>query len=137
VTRRSVEIRARVAQGQQLLMVVQTDDLWVTVNFKETQLNRMRKGQHVQIHVDALGDDLMVISKTCLQQRGPHERIASGECNGQLRQGHSATAVRIRFKPNQRDLDKTTARHVGRTERTSRLSCGLRPQFMPIFALSD
>ena len=54
VTQRSAEIGARVSAGQQLLMVVQTNDLWVTANFKETQLARMRPGQPVRIYVDAL-----------------------------------------------------------------------------------
>ena len=57
ITQRSAEIGARVSKGQQLFMIVQTDDLWVTANFKETQLSRMRPGQHVRIHVDALSDD--------------------------------------------------------------------------------
>ena len=57
VTQRSAEIGARVSAGQQLLMVVQTNDLWVTANFKETQLARMRPGQPVRIYVDALKKD--------------------------------------------------------------------------------
>ena len=54
ITQRSAEIGARISKGQQLFMIVQTDDLWVTANFKETQLARMHPGQHVRIHVDAL-----------------------------------------------------------------------------------
>ena len=38
-------------------MIVQTDDLWVTANFKETQLERMHSGQRVKIHVDAMHQD--------------------------------------------------------------------------------
>jgi membrane fusion protein (multidrug efflux system) len=53
-TQRSVEVGSRISAGQQLLMIAQTDDLWVTANFKETQLARMRVGQSVSIHVDAL-----------------------------------------------------------------------------------
>ena len=52
VTRRSVEQGAYVQTGQALLALV-PDDLWVVANFKETQLERMRPGQHVEIHVDA------------------------------------------------------------------------------------
>jgi membrane fusion protein (multidrug efflux system) len=54
VTQRSAEIGGRIAIGQQLMMLVQTSGLWVTANFKETQLRRMRPGQRVTIHVDAL-----------------------------------------------------------------------------------
>ena len=40
-----------------LLMIVLVDDLWVTANFKETQLRTMRPGQPVDIHVDAFNRD--------------------------------------------------------------------------------
>ena len=44
----------RVQPGESLLAVVPLDDVWVTANFKEDQLRRMRPGQSVDIHVDAL-----------------------------------------------------------------------------------
>jgi membrane fusion protein (multidrug efflux system) len=44
-----------VSIGQELLTVVPLDDIWVTANFKETQLARMRPGQPVEIKVDAFG----------------------------------------------------------------------------------
>jgi membrane fusion protein (multidrug efflux system) len=37
------------------MAVVPLDDLWVTANFKETQLQNMRPGDLVKIHVDAYG----------------------------------------------------------------------------------
>jgi membrane fusion protein (multidrug efflux system) len=52
VTRRTVELGAYVQTGQALLALV-PDDLWVTGNFKETQLGRIRPGQPVFIRVDA------------------------------------------------------------------------------------
>ena len=52
VTHRTVEQGAYIQTGQALLAVV-PDDLWVTANFKETQLERMRPGQSVLIRVDA------------------------------------------------------------------------------------
>ena len=57
VTQRSAEVGARISKGQQLFMIVQTSDLWVTANFKETQLARIHPGERVRIHVDALHDD--------------------------------------------------------------------------------
>jgi len=44
-----------VQAGQPLLALVQVDDVWVTANFKETQLNNMRAGQRATVTVDALG----------------------------------------------------------------------------------
>jgi membrane fusion protein (multidrug efflux system) len=55
ITRKSVEINQNVAPGQNLLMLVSLEGLWVTANFKETQLRHMAAGQAVEIDVDASG----------------------------------------------------------------------------------
>ncbi|HEY1766790.1 MAG TPA: HlyD family secretion protein [Terracidiphilus sp.] len=57
VTRKSVEIDQNVSSGQNLLTLVSLEDLWITANFKETQLRHMQAGQKVQVHVDATGKD--------------------------------------------------------------------------------
>ena len=58
IGKKSVEPGDRVQPGESLLAVVRLDDVWVTANFKEDQLRRMRPGQAVDIHVDALGRTL-------------------------------------------------------------------------------
>jgi len=55
ITRKSVEINQNVSVGQNLLTLVSLEDLWVTANFKETQLKRMSAGQAAEIEVDATG----------------------------------------------------------------------------------
>jgi len=55
VGKRNVEVGQNVSVGQELVDVVPLDDVWVTANFKETQLEHMRPGQHVRIKVDAYG----------------------------------------------------------------------------------
>ncbi len=55
VGKKTVEIGANVAPGQQLMAVVPLDDIWVTANFKETQLRFMQPGQRVKFTVDAYG----------------------------------------------------------------------------------
>src|SRR5271165_294275 len=55
VTKKSVEAGQRVQPGEQLMTLVPLDDVWVTANFKETQLKRIRVGQKVEIEVDAFG----------------------------------------------------------------------------------
>jgi membrane fusion protein (multidrug efflux system) len=55
VTRKSVEINQNVSVGQNMMTLVSLDDLWITANFKETQLEHMRKDQPVVIEVDAYG----------------------------------------------------------------------------------
>ncbi len=55
ITRKSVEINQNVSVGQNLLTLVSLDDIWITANFKETQLREMRAGQAVTLTVDAYG----------------------------------------------------------------------------------
>ena len=55
VGNRSAQAGQNVQAGQDLLSLVPTNDIWVTANFKETQLEYMRPGQSVSIKVDALG----------------------------------------------------------------------------------
>jgi membrane fusion protein (multidrug efflux system) len=57
VTQRTVEVGQNVSIGQQLMKIINLDDIWVTANFKETQLRNMRPGQRVTISVDAYGKD--------------------------------------------------------------------------------
>jgi len=52
---KTVVVGLNVEPGQQLLTVVPLDEVWVTANFKETQLKRMRVGQKADIHVDSSG----------------------------------------------------------------------------------
>jgi len=54
IGRRSVNVGDRVQPGQQLMALTQIGDLWVTANFRETQVERMRVGQRVRIWVDSL-----------------------------------------------------------------------------------
>jgi membrane fusion protein (multidrug efflux system) len=57
IGRKTVELGHRVQPGQGLLVIVPVDDIWITANFKETQLKRMRPGQLVTIRVDTFGRD--------------------------------------------------------------------------------
>jgi membrane fusion protein (multidrug efflux system) len=55
---KTVVVGLNVEQGQQLLTVVPLDEIWVTANFKETQLRHMQVGQKAEIHVDSSGRTL-------------------------------------------------------------------------------
>ena len=55
VGKKNVEIGQNVSIGQELVSVVPLDDVWVTANFKETQLAHVRPGQPVMIKIDAYG----------------------------------------------------------------------------------
>ncbi len=52
---KTVVVGLNVQPGQQLLNVVPLDEIWITANFKETQLKHMRPGQKVEIKVDSNG----------------------------------------------------------------------------------
>ena len=55
VSNRTVEVGQNVQIGQELMKIINLDDIWVTANFKETQLRQMQQGQRVTISVDAYG----------------------------------------------------------------------------------
>jgi membrane fusion protein (multidrug efflux system) len=55
VNKKNVDVGANLSSGQDLLTIVPLTDLWVTANFKETQLAQMHACQAVTIKVDAYG----------------------------------------------------------------------------------
>jgi membrane fusion protein (multidrug efflux system) len=57
IGRKTVELGHRIQPGQSLLAIVPLDDIWITANFKETQLKHMRPDQSVTIRVDTFERD--------------------------------------------------------------------------------
>ena len=55
VSRKNAEPGMQVSPGQQIMAIVPLDDIWITANFKETQLTQMHIGQSVEIKVDTFG----------------------------------------------------------------------------------
>ncbi|OJV41610.1 MAG: MFP family transporter [Acidobacteriales bacterium 59-55] len=55
VNKKNVQVGSNLSIGQDLLTIIPLTDLWVTANFKETQIQHMHPGQTVKIEVDALG----------------------------------------------------------------------------------
>ncbi len=56
VTKKSVEVGQIVQPGQGLLVLIPLQDVWVTANFKETQLKNVRPGQKAEVKVDMYGE---------------------------------------------------------------------------------
>jgi membrane fusion protein, multidrug efflux system len=107
VTERSAEIGGRISEGQQLMMVVQTNDLWVTANFKEIQLRKMRVGQSARIHVDALGKDFDGYIENMPAATGDRTSVLPPEnATGNYVKVVQRLPVRIRFRPNQPGMEK-------------------------------
>lgn len=63
ISMRSVQIGSQVKTGQSLLSIVPLDQMWVTANFKEVQLSKMRVGQSVEVKSDMYGDDVVYKGK--------------------------------------------------------------------------
>jgi membrane fusion protein (multidrug efflux system) len=55
VSDRTVEVGQNVAPGQELMKIIPLNDVWITANYKETQLRDMKVGQPVTFEVDANG----------------------------------------------------------------------------------
>jgi len=107
VNQRSGEVGARISQGQQLIVVVQIDNVWTTANFKETQLKKMHVGQRVTISVDSLGESFEGQIENMPAATGDRSSLFPPEnATGNYVKIVQRLPVRIRFNPNQRDLDK-------------------------------
>jgi membrane fusion protein (multidrug efflux system) len=107
VLKRSAEVGERINAGQQLLMIAQIGDLWVTANFKETQLHNIHPGQPARIHVDALRQDFDGYVETIGGSTGAVASILPPEnATGNYVKVVQRIPIRIRFKPNQNGLDR-------------------------------
>ncbi len=102
VGKKTVEAGQHVDPGQGLLALVPLDDLWVTANFKETQLQRMRPGEAVTIHVDATGTDYRGYVDGMPAASGEKYSLLPPEnATGNYVKVVQRLPVRIRFAPGQ------------------------------------
>lgn len=107
VMRRSAEVGAHISAGQQLMQIAQIDDLWVTANFKETQLRNLRPQQSTEIHVDALKRDFQGYIETIGGSTGSVASVLPPEnATGNYVKVVQRIPIRIRFKPNQDGLER-------------------------------
>ena len=105
VGKRGVELGSRIEPGQTLMFVTETDEIWVTANFKETQLARMHPGQKVTIHVDTFGRSYQGYVKNLPGASGDRfSLLPSGKRHWQLRKGSpaAASANHVRRGPGSR-----------------------------------
>ena len=102
VGRKSVEVGMRVQPGQQLMALVPVEDVWVTANFKETQLRYMRPGQKARIHVDTFGRDYDGYVESLPAATGARYSLLPPEnATGNYVKVVQRLPVRIRFAPGQ------------------------------------
>jgi membrane fusion protein (multidrug efflux system) len=106
-SQRSAEVGGRISVGQQLVVLVQTANVWTTANFKETQLKKMHVGQRVNIYVDSLGESFEGEVENMPAASGDRSSLFPPEnATGNYVKIVQRLPVRIRFHPSQRDLDK-------------------------------
>jgi membrane fusion protein (multidrug efflux system) len=106
VSKKAVSIGDHVGPGQQLVAIAQTKQLWVTANFRETQLRDMRPGQPVNVHVDALGIDLRGTVESITGATGSRLSILPPEnASGNFVKVVQRIPVRVRLEANQAGMD--------------------------------
>jgi membrane fusion protein, multidrug efflux system len=106
VMKRSAEVGAHVAAGQPLLTIAQIDDVWVTANFKETQLRNVRPQQPATLHVDSLNQDFDGYVENIGGSTGAVSSVLPPEnATGNYVKIVQRIPVRLRFKKNQKGLD--------------------------------
>jgi membrane fusion protein (multidrug efflux system) len=109
IGKKSVEPGQRVQPGESLLAVVRLDDVWVTANFKEDQLRRMRPGQPVDIHVDALDRTFKGYVEGLGSASGERFSLLPPEnATGNYVKVVQRIPVRIAFVPGQNDDHRLT-----------------------------
>jgi membrane fusion protein (multidrug efflux system) len=107
VLKRSAEVGSHVGAGQQLMQIAQIGDLWVTANFKETQLRGIRPQQSARLHVDALKQDFDGYVESIGGSTGSVASVLPPEnATGNYVKVVQRIPVRIRFQPNQNGLDR-------------------------------
>jgi membrane fusion protein (multidrug efflux system) len=107
ISKRSVEIGSTVQPGQQLFSIAQIDDIWVTADFKETQLRRMRPGLRVNIRVDAFDTTFGGYVESMPAASGSITSLLPPEnATGNFVKVVQRLPVRIRFDKNQKGLDR-------------------------------
>ena len=106
-TGRTAELESRVSVGQQLVVIVQTQDVWATADFKETQLRKMHTGQRVTAQVDSLNEAFEGEVEYMPAATGDRTSLFPPEdATGNYVKVVQRLPVRIRLNPNQRDFSR-------------------------------
>ncbi|HYZ90484.1 MAG TPA: HlyD family secretion protein [Myxococcales bacterium] len=107
IGKKSVNVGERVQPGQQLMALTQTGNLWVTANFRETQLDRMRLGQPATVHVDAIDRDYAGTVESFAGATGSRYSLLPPEnATGNYVKVVQRIPVRIHLDPNQPELER-------------------------------
>ncbi len=104
---KQVQLATQVAAGQELFALTQTNDIWITANFKETAIANMRPGQSATIYVDALKANFEGWVEALPGGTGAvYSLLPPENATGNYVKVVQRLPVRIRFRPNQPGLDR-------------------------------
>jgi membrane fusion protein, multidrug efflux system len=104
---KSVQLGTQVAPGQEMMALTQTDDIWVTANFKETQVKRMQRGESVTIRVDALSMNFDGFIEALPGASGAvYSLLPPENATGNYVKVVQRLPVRIRFKRGQVGMER-------------------------------
>jgi len=107
ISKRTVEVGEHVSKGARLVTLAALGDLWVTANFKESQLKQMHAGQSVRIFVDAFDENFDGSVEAMPGSTGSVISLLPPEnATGNYVKVVQRLPVRIRFKPGQQGLDR-------------------------------
>jgi membrane fusion protein (multidrug efflux system) len=107
IGRRSVNVGDRVQPGQQLMSLTQNDQLWVTANFRETQIELMKPGQQASVHVDAIDRDYDGSVASFAGATGSRFSLLPPEnASGNYVKVVQRIPVRIVLKPGQPEMER-------------------------------
>jgi membrane fusion protein (multidrug efflux system) len=104
---KQVQVATQVAPGQELFALTQTNDIWITANFKETQIKRMHNGQSVTVYVDALGKTFEGYIQSMPGASGAvYSLLPPENATGNYVKVVQRMPVRIRLNPGQAGLER-------------------------------
>jgi len=107
VGKKTVNTGERVQPGQQLLALTQIGNLWVTANFRETQIDRMQIGQPAEVHVDAIDRDYGGKVESFAGATGSRYSLLPPEnASGNYVKVVQRVPVRIRLDPGQPGIER-------------------------------
>jgi membrane fusion protein (multidrug efflux system) len=107
VAKKAIAVGDHVAPGQAVVAISQIDSLWVTANYRETQLERMQPGMPVSVHVDAIDALLQGTVESIGGATGSRLSVLPPEnATGNYVKVVQRIPVRVRLDPGQAGLDR-------------------------------
>ena len=124
VSRKQVEVGQLVQPGQTLMSIVSDSGMFVTANFKETQLARIRVGQRVTLEVDAYGAAAEGEITSIASATGAKFSFAAArQRDRQLHEGGAAHSGAYSHHEDARHRSSAAAGDVGGGQRACRWEC--------------